>query len=134
MERIKAFLKNDTFAKQCGIELVEVGKGYAKTKMEITSNHLNAVGTVQGGAIFTLADVAFALACNSHGTVAVAINVNLSFVKAVNKGTLFAEAKETSLNPKIGTYEAKVTDDKGNLIALFQGMAYRKDMKLEDIK
>jgi acyl-CoA thioesterase len=134
MELIKEFFKRDKFAKHCGIELIDVAKGYAKVKMEITSNHLNSLGTVHGGAIFTLADAAFGVAGKSHGTVAVAINANVSFIKAVHNGTLIAEAKETSINPKIATYEAQVTDDKGNLIAIFHGMAYRKDVKLEDIK
>jgi acyl-CoA thioesterase len=133
MEKIKEFFEKDAFAKQCGIELIEVSKGSAKARMNITASHLNSVGTVQGGAIFTLADLAFAVACNSHGTVAVAINVNISFVKAVNKGTLYAQAKETSINPKIATYEIRVTDDANNLISLFEGMAYRKEKKLEEL-
>jgi acyl-CoA thioesterase len=134
MEKMKEFFKKDKFAEHCGIELVESAKGYCKVKMEIASNHLNGVGTVHGGAIFTLAAAAFAVAGNSHGTVAVGINVNISFIRAINKGTLVADAKETSINPKIATYEVRVTDNEGNLIAIFGGMAYRKNMKLEDIK
>jgi acyl-CoA thioesterase len=134
MEKIKEFFKRDKFAEHCGIELLEVAKGYSKAKMEVTANHLNGVGTVQGGAIFTLADLAFAAASNSHGTVAVAINVNISFVKALKTGILFAEAKETSINPKLATYDVRVTDDKANLIAIFEGMVYKKDVKLEDVR
>jgi acyl-CoA thioesterase len=133
MENMKEFFKRDLFCKHCGIELMEVSKGTAKAKMVITPNHLNGVGSVQGGAIFTLADFAFAAASNSHGTVAVAINVSISFVKAVNKGTLFAHAQETSINPKLATYDVKVTDENGSLIAIFNGMVYRKEKKLEEI-
>ena len=133
MEKIKEFFKKDKFAEHCGIKLLEVAKGYAKAKMDIAASHLNGVGTVQGGAIFTLADLTFAAASNSHGTVAVAINVNISFVKAVKKGTLFAEAKETSINPKLGTYDVRVTDESGSLIAIFEGMVYRKEQRLEEI-
>lgn len=133
MEKMKEFFKRDTFCRHCGIELIEVSRGCAKAKMNVTPNHLNGVGTVQGGAIFTLADFAFAAASNSHGTVAVAINVNISFVKAVSQGTLFAEAKETSINPKLATYDVRVTDNSENLIALFQGMVYRKEKKLEEL-
>jgi acyl-CoA thioesterase len=133
MEKIKEFFKKDLFAKHCGIELLEVSKGYAKAKMDIKNHHLNGVGTVQGGAIFTLADLVFAVASNSHGTVAVAINVNISFIKAINKGTLYAEGKETSINPKLATYDIRVTDDLNNLIASFQGMVYRKEIKLEEL-
>jgi len=132
MKKITDFFKNDKFAKLCGIELVEVSKGHARAKMDITANHLNAVGTAQGGAIFTLADFAFAAAANSHGTVAVAINVNISFVKAAKTGPLFAEAKETSINPALATYDVNITDQSGQLIAAFHGMVYRKEQKLED--
>jgi acyl-CoA thioesterase len=133
MEKIKEFFKRDKFAEHCGIKLLEVAKGYSKAEMDIADSHLNGVGTVQGGAIFTLADLAFAAASNSHGTVAVAINVNISFVKAIKKGTLFAEAKETSINPKLGTYDVRVTDENGSLIAIFEGMVYRKEQKLEEL-
>lgn len=132
-EQIRRFLANDKFAVHCGIELLDVSPGYAKAKMNVRDDHLNGVGTVQGGAIFTLADLTFAAASNSHGTVAVAINVNISFVKAVNKGTLFAEAKETSINPKLATYNVPVTDADGNLVAIFDGMVYRKQTKLEEV-
>jgi len=133
MEIIKKYFKKDRFAKHCGIVLMEVSKGSAKVKMDITPDHINGVGIVQGGAIFTLADLAFAMASNSYGTVAVAINVNISFIKAINKGTLYAQARETSINPKLATYDVRVTDDADNLIALFQGMVYRKEKKLEEV-
>ena len=131
MEEIKRLFKKDNFAANAGIELLEVSPGYAKACMRIEEKHLNALNTVQGGAIFTLADLAFAAASNAHGNVAVAINVNISFVKAATKGVLTAEAKETSINPKIATYTVNVTDDKGELVAIFQGMGYRKKAPLD---
>ncbi len=94
--------------------------------MEIKENHLNGIGTVHGGAIFTLADFTFAAAANSYKTVTVAINANISYMKAATSGTLFAEAEEISVNPKLGTYTITVTGDDDELIAIFQGMAYRK--------
>ncbi|MBP2030654.1 acyl-CoA thioesterase [Methanohalophilus levihalophilus] len=132
MEDLKKFFERDKFAALCGIELLEVSEGYAKASMKITENHYNGVRTVQGGAIFTLADLTFAAASNSHGTVAVAINVNISFTKAALEGTLYAEAKETTRNPKISTYTITVTDDSGDIISIFEGMAYRKKQKLEE--
>jgi acyl-CoA thioesterase len=120
------FKKNDKFASHSGIELLEISKGGAKAVMEIQKHHLNAVGSVHGGAIFTLADFVFAVASNSHGTVAVAINVSISFLKAANKGRLFAEAKEVALNPKLASYTVNVTNEQDDLIAVFQGMVYRK--------
>lgn len=126
MDRIQKYFQQENFGKNSGMSLTEVSKGYAKVEMKIEKRHLNVLGTVHGGAIFTLADMAFAAASNSHGTVAVAINCDISFVKAVGEGYLFAEAKETSINPKISTYVVNVTNEKGDTIAIFNGMAYRK--------
>jgi len=131
MDAIKEFSENDRFAKQIGIELVEVSKGRAKAKMKIKDIHLNAVNTVHGGAIFSLADYAFAIAANTHGNISVALNVNISFLKAVSEGTLFAEAEEVSINPKIATYSIRVLNEHNELIATFQGMAYRKERVLK---
>lgn len=126
MEAIWDFFKNDRFAEHNGIELLEIAEGRAKAKMVVEDRHLNGVDVVHGGAIFTLADLAFAAASNSHGTVAVAINASIWFIRAGRKGTLFAEAREVSRNPKLATYSIKVTDDAGEIIATFEGMVYRK--------
>jgi acyl-CoA thioesterase len=133
MENIKEYFKRDNFAAISGIELLDVSPGYAKATMNLEEKHLNAMKTVQGGAIFTLADIAFAAASNAYGTVTVAINANISFVKAGTGKTLTAEAKETSINPKISTYTVNITDDKGDLVAIFQGMGYRKKISLDEL-
>jgi len=126
-ERIRnLFAQHDLFAKHNGIEIVEVADGSAKCSMKIQEHHLNGVHTVHGGAIFTLADLAFAVACNSHGTIAVAINVNINFIKAARAGTLYAEAKEVNKNSKLGVYNVTVTNDEGEIIASFEGLAFRK--------
>ncbi len=130
MESIERYFKNDKFAERANIHLLEVSAGQARAKMTLHPHHLNGYGTVQGGAIFTLADFAFAAASNSHGTVAVAINVSISFMKAATTGTLWAEAREVSKNFKLGSYTVEVKDDQGDLIALFQGMVYRKSEKI----
>ena len=127
------FRDNDQFAQHCGIELAEAEGGNSKALMEVRKYHLNGVGTVHGGAMFTLADFAFAAACNSHGTVAVAINCSISYVKAVSSGTLTADARETSLGGRIATYAIDVTNEKGDLLAIFQGMAYRKKETVDDL-
>jgi acyl-CoA thioesterase len=125
--KIRDFIrKNDRLGLHLGIELLDVQSGYAKTKLVIRDCHLNGVGVVHGGTIFTLADIAFAAASNSHGTVALAIHVDISYLRGVREGTLYAEAKEVSCTPKLGSYDIKVTNEKDELIALFQGMAYRK--------
>jgi acyl-CoA thioesterase len=130
MEEIKRCLKNDRFAERTNVELLTVSPGHATAKMVLQPHHLNGLGSAQGGAIFTLADYAFAAAANSHGTVAVAINVSITFMKAVATGTLWAEAREVSKNFKIGSYIVEVKDDQGELVATFQGLAYRKKDKL----
>ncbi|HYG34701.1 MAG TPA: PaaI family thioesterase [Clostridia bacterium] len=129
-ETLLRFFEKDQFAKHCNIELVAVSPGYARAKMPLHPYHWNGIGTVQGGAIFTLADYTFAAASNAYGNVAVAINVNISFMKAAVTGTLWAEAKENSKNHKLGNYTVEVKDDQGNLVALFQGMVYRKQDSL----
>ena len=131
MEAIKRFFTRDRFAAYCDIELLEVGEGHAKAKMDIREHHLNGLGIVHGGAIFTLADLAFAVASNSHGTVAVSINAHISNVKSASSGTLYAEARETSISHKIGTYAVDITNEKGELIALFEGMVYRKKDQID---
>lgn len=131
MESIKRFFKNDKFGEHVGIELLEVSAGSAKVKMEIKDYHLNSHKTVHGGAIFTLADLAFAVASNSHGTIAASINANISYIKAATTGTLIAEAKEVAINPKLATYTIHVTDDAGDIIAIFQGMVYRKKAAID---
>jgi acyl-CoA thioesterase len=133
MDDIKRFVDNDRFARHLGIEMLEFSRGRAKARMEIKDHHLNSAGTIHGGAIFALADAVFSAASNSHGTLAMAINVGISFFKAVKKGALTAEANEVSLNPKLATYLVNVTDDDGNAIALFQGTVYRKKDNIADV-
>jgi acyl-CoA thioesterase len=126
MDTVKRFFKNDKFAERANIELLSVSPGQARAKMTLHRHHMNGYGTVQGGAIFTLADFAFAAASNSHGKVAVAVNVSITFMKAGESGTLWAEAREVSKNIKLGSYTVEVKDDQGELVAVFQGLAYRK--------
>jgi acyl-CoA thioesterase len=131
MDTVKRFFKKDKFAERANIELLSVSPGQARAKMTLHPHHLNGYGTVQGGAIFTLADFAFAAASNSHGKVAVAINVSITFMKAGETGTLWAEAKEVSKNFKLGSYTVEVKDDQGELVAVFQGLAYRKSETIQ---
>jgi len=131
MDNIKQFFTRDRYAKLSGIELLSVLPGHAVAQMPIQTHHLNAVGCVQGGAIFTLADLAFAAASNAHGKVAVAINVSITYMKAASSGTLRAEAREVSVNPKLGTYTVNITDEHNNLIAVFQGLVYRKEQTID---
>ena len=132
-DTIERFIKNDRFAKHLGIEVYDVGDGKAKGRMTIQKHHLNSAGTLHGGAIFALADAVFSAASNSHGTLAMAIDVSISYFKAVKEGTIYAEAEEISINPKLGTYLITLKDDNGDIIALFKGTVYRKSTPLEEI-
>jgi acyl-CoA thioesterase len=130
VEKMIRFFEEDNFSNYVGVELLEVSEGRAKAKMDIEKHHLNSFGIVHGGAIFALADLVFALASNSHGNISVAINVNISYIKAATGGTLYAEGQEVSINPKLASYAINITDDNNELIAIFQGMVYRKKDKI----
>jgi acyl-CoA thioesterase len=127
---LKRCFQRDQFAARSNIELLAAGPGHATARMSLQPHHLNGLNTVHGGAIFTLADFAFAAACNSHGTMAVALEASIVFMKAATTGTLWAEAREKSKNFKVGLYLVEVKDDQGDLVAQFQGVAYRKKERL----
>jgi len=127
---IKEFFKNDRYAIASGIELLEAEPGRARAKMEIRDMHLNSCNAVQGGAIFTLADFAFAVAVNAYGNMAVSVETSIRFFKSASAGTLFAEAKVVNAHAKLATFESRVTNEKDELIALFTATAYRKDAPL----
>ena len=122
----KHFQDGDQFAARNGIELVTLEPGHAVTRMVVQPWHHNAVGIVQGGVVFTLADFAFGAASNSDGTVALGVNMSVTFLKATRSGTLTADAREIGGSSKLGSYTINVTDDSGQLVAVMQGLAYRK--------
>ncbi|MBN2735227.1 MAG: PaaI family thioesterase [Methanomicrobiaceae archaeon] len=131
IDKAKEFFAADSFAQENGMELMEVSPGRATVSMKVEKRHKNSHGTVHGGALFTLADCAFALASNSHGIPAAAINAHISYMTAARDGILTAHAEEFSLNPKLASYTVTVTDENNNKIAIFQGMVYRKTLKQE---
>jgi acyl-CoA thioesterase len=124
---LKEFFKNDRYAAFSGVELLEAAPGQATAKMPVQEMHLNAGDMVQGGAIFTLADFAFAVAVNAYGNLAVSIETSIRYFKSVGSGTLFAEAKIVHLHKKLATFEVWVTNEDNELIALFTATAFRKD-------
>jgi len=130
MDKIREFFKKDRFAAHNDITLLEIRPGYAKAQMIISDKHLNGVDITHGGAIFTLADLAFAVASNSHGTVAVGVSATISYLKATSEGILTAEAREAALNPRLATYQVEVRDEDRDLVAVFQGTVYRKKQAL----
>ncbi len=125
---LKDFLnRNDRFAANAGAKLVEVREGYARAEMTVTSEHLNAGRVCQGGALFTLADLAMAAVMNSHGKLTLSIESTISFIRSAVEGdTLTAEAVETVNHHKIPYIEVKITNRHGELVCAFTGIAYRK--------
>jgi acyl-CoA thioesterase len=134
MNTVQAFFnKADAFASHNGMTLTEVREGYAKAEMLLQPYHMNGAGTVHGGALFTLADFAFAAASNSRGLLALSINSSISIFKGAKEGRLIAEAREASHSPKLASFEVSVRNEAGQLMASFQGMVYRKSVLLESL-
>jgi acyl-CoA thioesterase len=124
-------VKEEPFARKLDLELVELDDGYSVVEMTFTEDVENIFGMAHGGAIFGLIDEAFETAGNSHGTVAVALNMNITYMAAPAPGSrLRAVAKELNLTRRTATYDIKVSDQKQTLIASCQALVYRKDQKL----
>ena len=119
---------NDRFAACNGIQLTEVREGYARAEMTVGNNHLNAGGVCQGGALFTLADLALAAVMNSRGHLTFGIGNSISYLHSAKVGDhLVAEAVETLNHHKIPYCEVKIKNQQGELICAITGMSYRKD-------
>lgn len=127
------FNREDAFARHNGMAIVELRPGYARAEMTIQPHHLNGARTVHGGALFTLADFAFAAASNSRGQLALSINSSIAIYKGARAGRLVAEARELSSAPRLAGFEVAVRDEAGELLASFQGMVYRKSDRLETL-
>ena len=118
------FFDKDRFAVENGCRIVDAHAGYSKIEMEITPHHYNATGIVQGGALFTLADFAFAVASNAAGDRVVGTSTYMNFFKATRTGVLTAIGKEISRSRKLSTVEVQIFDEENNLVAQFQGNGY----------
>ncbi|MGM9759064.1 MAG: PaaI family thioesterase [Parabacteroides sp.] len=127
---IQEFLQGDQFALLAGVELLTVGNGYAKASMEVQSKHLNGGGICQGGALFTLADLAFAAATNSHARLTFSIDSSIHFFRPVSEGRIYAEAHELFSHKRLAHCDVHITNEAGDLIATFQATGYRKDTPL----
>jgi acyl-CoA thioesterase len=134
-ERIKKALfrrvREEPFAQKFRIELVDLDEGYSRVTMVFTPDMENIFGLAHGGAVFALMDEAFQTACNSYGTVALALQVNVTYVASPKPGSrLTAEAREFSRTAKTAGYDIRVHDPEGRLIAACQALAYRKGSPL----
>lgn len=126
-DEIRQRIANDPFAGRLGIELEELRPGYSRVSMNLAPDMVNFHGITHGAAIFALVDVAFAAAGNSHGQVAVALDMSISFLAATQPGQrLVAEAHEEHLGRRTALYHMTVRDESGTLIASSHGTVYRK--------
>ena len=123
---IQAAIEADPFAKHLGAKFESLDEGYSRFSLVIRPEHINFHGSVHGGILFSLGDIAFAAASNSRGQTAVALNVDIGFMRPAQVGDLLiAEAREISLNGPIGLYELTVRCN-DELIAQSQATVYRK--------
>lgn len=119
-------MENDYFSQWMSVEVLEVKEGYSKIKMTIRKEMVNGFGIVHGGIPFSLADSAFAFACNNRNNLSVALDVTITFTKAVNVGDILtAEAKEFHNGKSTGVYLIIVTNQKNEQVALFKGTCFR---------
>ncbi len=128
-ELIKAFLnENDTFAKANGIRIEVLREGYAEAVLEVNDNSLNGVKTVQGGAIFTVADFAFAGGANSWGEKCIAMSASVAFVRPGTGTVLRAVAKAASKGRRSCLFDVEVFNEQEKLVAKmsFTGFFYEK--------
>jgi acyl-CoA thioesterase len=118
----EAMWADDRASKWTGLRLEAVGPGHARLSLVVRDDHLNGHGICHGGVIFTLADSAFAFACNSHNRVAVAQHNTISYLSPGKGGeTLTADAREVSLTGRSGITDVTVTGGDGRIVALFRG-------------
>lgn len=126
-EAIYRAVEREPFAQAMHMKLVALDLGYSLVEMTYDAIAMNNIfDRAHGGAIFALIDEAFETSCQTHGTVAVALNVNVTYVSSPKAGArLQAEAKEVSLTKKTASYDIKVKDQNGQLIAACQALAFR---------
>jgi acyl-CoA thioesterase len=124
----------EPFSRLLNIELVDVREGYALCEMLYSDALDNIHGIAHGGAVFSLIDEAFEISSNSHGTVALALNMNMTYIKPAKKQSILrAESKEVSRGRRTATYQITVEDSEG-LVATCQALVYRKDNDIEFLK
>jgi len=123
--------KNDRFAASAGCQLVEVEANRAVAQMTVTAQHLNGGNVCQGGALFTLADLAIAAVMNAGGQLTFGIQNNIMYMSSAREGdVLRAEAVSVCDHHKIPTVEVRVTNQEGRLICHVTGIGYRKAAKI----
>ena len=123
---IAAMFAADRASQSYGMAYSGISPGRATVTMTVTDTMVNGQGACHGGVIFTLADTAFAFACNTHGRVTVSIENSITYPAAIHPGdVLTADAREEAASNRIGYYRVDVTNQRGETVALFRGTCYR---------
>lgn len=119
-------MDHDAFSQWLGIQVLQINEGYSKISMTIRKEMVNGFGIVHGGVPFAFADSAFAFACNNRNNLSVALDVTISFMKAMHIGdVLTAEAKEIHNGRSTGVYLITIHNQKDEQVALFKGTCFR---------
>ncbi|MBL0183723.1 MAG: hydroxyphenylacetyl-CoA thioesterase PaaI [Chitinophagaceae bacterium] len=130
-EVVAHMMKKDLFSQWLGIEVLDVKEGYSKIEMTVRSEMINGFGIVHGGIAFSLADSAFAFACNNRNVLSVALDTAINFLKPVHVGDILtAEAKEMHNGKSTGLYHISISNQKDHVVAIFKGTCFRTDKKL----
>ena len=128
---VSHMMENDLFSQWLGIEVLEIKEGYSKIKMTVRKEMLNGFGIVHGGIAFSLADSAFAFACNNRNVLSVALDTSINFLKPVHvDDVLIAEAEELHNGKSTGLYHITISNQKNHEVAVFKGLCYRTDKPL----
>ncbi|MEQ1796627.1 MAG: hydroxyphenylacetyl-CoA thioesterase PaaI [Lacibacter sp.] len=124
-------MQNDLFSQWLGIEVIEIKEGYSKIKMTVRKEMINGFGIVHGGVAFSLADSAFAFACNNRNNLSVALDTSINFLKPIHvDDRLTAEAKELHNGKSTGLYHISIYNQNDHLVAQFKGTCYRTNKPL----
>lgn len=119
-------MKHDLFSQWLGISIEEVRTGYSRIKMTVRDEMINGFGIVHGGIAFSLADSAFAFACNNRNNLSVALDTSINFLKSVHPGdVLTAEANEIHNGKSTGLYHIAITNQNDHKVAIFKGTCFR---------
>lgn len=130
-EVVNHMMEHDLFSQWLGIEVLEVKEGYSKIKMKIRKEMINGFGIVHGGIAFSLADSAFAFACNNRNVLSVALDTSINFTKPVHIDDLLtAEALELHNGRSTGLYHITIRNQRDHTVALFKGTCFRTNKAL----
>ena len=128
---VNDMLQKDLFSQWLGISIIEIKEGYSKIKMTVRSEMINGFGIVHGGITFSLADSAFAFACNNRNILSVALDTSINFLKPVQvNDVLIAEANELHNGRSTGLYHINITNQQNETVAVFKGTCFRTSKSL----